>query len=184
VAKVKSVMEVAEKKAREQRQLDNERWRAHIKAMKAAGKPPKSAGIKGQSKKTKLEDTEEKTDATADAEPPKSAGVEKPKTHRKKDSTSKPAQGRPRAKSAPAKKKKPSAGPTSPKTETAPTTSTGTAQPSSADASKAADTAAFTDYKLNAPPAVDVAPVSLHPIRRFDSFLYSSLLSKSRRPLL
>jgi hypothetical protein len=46
IAKVKSVLEVAEKKTREQRQLETERWKARIKNLKATGRPPKSAGIK------------------------------------------------------------------------------------------------------------------------------------------
>lgn len=51
IAKVKSVLEVAEQKSREQRQLENERWKAHVKALRAAGRPPKSAGIKPAGKR-------------------------------------------------------------------------------------------------------------------------------------
>ncbi|KAF4622452.1 hypothetical protein D9613_009592 [Agrocybe pediades] len=173
IAKVKSVMEVAEKNNREQRQLENERWRAHLKAMKASGKPPKSAGVKGHSKKPKAEkqskeatETDGEAAGATDGEPPKSAGLEKEKrrTHKKKDSTGKPARGRPRAKSA-AKKKTNGAGPKSPTAAASNAEGSGSAAGANAAqsvtsdaASKASETPAFTDYQPIAPPPVDVAP--------------------------
>jgi hypothetical protein len=57
VAKVKSVLEVAEKKTHEQWQLETERWKAHIRALKAAGRTPKSAGVKPAGKNNKGGDT-------------------------------------------------------------------------------------------------------------------------------
>ena len=67
VAKVKAVLEVAEKKAREQRHLENERWKAHIKAVKGSEKTPKSAGL-GPKKAPKKKDgtKEEKKDSTTE----------------------------------------------------------------------------------------------------------------------
>jgi len=64
IAKVKSVMEVAEQKAREQRHLENVRWKAHVKALKAAGRAMKSAGGKPAVAANKGENDDKGGDAT------------------------------------------------------------------------------------------------------------------------
>ncbi|PPQ97683.1 hypothetical protein CVT26_001866 [Gymnopilus dilepis] len=50
VVKVKSVLEAAEKQSREQRQIENEKWRAHVKAMRAASKEKGKEGKEGAAK--------------------------------------------------------------------------------------------------------------------------------------
>ncbi|KDR71541.1 hypothetical protein GALMADRAFT_253875 [Galerina marginata CBS 339.88] len=179
VAKVKSVLEVAEKKNREQRQQETALWKAHVKALKAAGRPPKSAGVKGPGKKgEKLEKKDgvapaaeeaagEAAKATdqvketvnGDDEPPKSAGVEK--NAQKKKEGAKPNGNRHKSQSSAARKKKAAASPA----KAAPEASTDTVPPAPLPASegKAAVSAGFTDYHLNAPPTdtKPEAPVTL-----------------------
>ncbi|PPQ87238.1 hypothetical protein CVT25_004088 [Psilocybe cyanescens] len=180
VAKVKSVLEVAEQKSREQRQLDNERWKAHVKAMKAAGRPPKSAGVKQTSKKPKVEGEAEgeKSATTNDVvvegeaapvpapagdEPPKSAGLEQKKT--REGGKASAGGARRKGPAVAGRRKKSSAAKPA---ETAPadaapvpaTTATAAIDTQPADNSKSS----FTDYKLNAVPPADIkaeAPVTL-----------------------
>lgn len=183
---MKSVLEVAEQKSREQRQLDSERWKAHVKAMKAGMRPPKSAGIKpgknarSEKKEGEVEGEKPAEDSVAgmDAqtvpapdvtEPPtpKSAGLEKPAGQQKKREGGKPNGNGPRRKGPASgdRRKKPAAA-------AKPVEGVAPAAPAPADASSAPTTtgaaqpaavdnsaSSFTDYKLNAPPA-DIKAVS------------------------
>ncbi|KAF8889422.1 hypothetical protein CPB84DRAFT_1785534 [Gymnopilus junonius] len=159
VAKVKAVLEAAEKQSREQRQLENERWKAHLKAMRAASKskPPKSAGVR---KEKKDEEAQEEVKADGEvaattnatdsaAEPPKSAGVPPKSAGLKKRNG--PPHRKPQNKNT---KKSGDAAPasTTPKVEEAPAT-----KEAISSVVEPAAPGGFTDYQLNAVPN-DVKP--------------------------
>lgn len=147
------MMAVAEQKNREQRQLENERWKAYLKAMKAAGRPPKSAGIKNGNKR----EAEKKPDAPEDTAPtgpepavegqPAAADAEATKPSPKKKTEGAKRKPQPRKKKVTAK----------PGTEASDVPATKDESPSG-EKSVPATTPGFTEYQLNVPPA-DINPV-------------------------
>ncbi|KJA22438.1 hypothetical protein HYPSUDRAFT_41064 [Hypholoma sublateritium FD-334 SS-4] len=152
IEKAKAMMAVAEQKNREQRQLESERWKAYLKAMKAAGRPPKSAGIKNGNKRA----PEKKTDAPEDAAPtepepavegqPAAAEAEATKPSPKKKAEGAKRKPQPRKKKVTAKPATEAADAPAVKEETA-----------SVEKSDLATTPGFTEYQLNVPPA-DINP--------------------------
>ncbi|KAH9474981.1 hypothetical protein JR316_0012080 [Psilocybe cubensis] len=144
IAKVKSVLEVAEQKSREQRQLENERWKAYVKAMKAGmAKPPKSAGIKKEKKEGGPEAAASPTEPTT----PKSAV---PAGQKKKESGKPNGTQRRKGPASGNRRKKPASATDN---ASAPTTTDAGQPPATTDNT----TSSFTDYKLNVPPS-DVKP--------------------------
>jgi hypothetical protein len=152
IAKVKEMMAVAEQKNREQRQLEAERWKAYLKTVKGAGRPPKSAGIKGGNKKAEGSsvEAEKTTKENAENVPTDVAADAGADTKTEDDKENKNKQRRTR-KPQPVRRKK-STAPVPPSAKPA-----DEALPT-ADSSIPATTAAFTDYQLNTPSG-DVNPV-------------------------
>ena len=145
------MMAVAEQKNREQRQLENERWKAYVKAMKAAGRPPKSAGIKNVNKRG----AEKKTDApegVSTGSEPAVEGQQVADAESKTPSTPPKTDG---AKRKPQPRKKKAAAKTS--TE-APEASAAKDETASTEKSVPATAPGFTEYQLNVPPA-NITPV-------------------------
>ena len=161
IAKVKSVIEVAEKKTREQRQLETERWKAHIKTLKAVGRTPKSAGVKPAGKNNKggdvspvAERPDEGLKETAVADVASTPAASNQKVLKKGEATKTNGRGR---KSHPGKRKNPKLPSTanpSTKIEETPSVS-GAAAPG------------FTDYQLNIPSVAAKPVVSVRPFPFF-----------------
>ncbi|KAF8968516.1 hypothetical protein BDZ97DRAFT_1798841 [Flammula alnicola] len=168
IAKVKSVIEVAEQKAREQRHLESERWKAHIKALKAAGKQPKSAGVKSAEKKGGEEKDAGKQEVEGGNAKEVSAadtGIEKKVEGEKitsgKESVQKKKPEGQKRKPQAGKRKKSFAAAAPAKAAgvpVAPTDSPEAESKSATVADPATTTPGFTDYQLNVPPA-DVKPL-------------------------
>jgi len=176
IAKVKSVLEVAEKKTREQRQLETERWKAHIKALKAAGRTPKSAGVKpvgksgdnskGGDTPSVAEQPDEGLKGTAAADVASTPAAGNQKAPKKSETAKTNGRGR---NSHPGKKKNPKLPATAnPSTKIEET-------PSISGASGAA-APGFTDYQLNVPPE---AAKPVVPVRPFPFFACSLALTRT-----
>ena len=170
------MLEMAEKKAREQRQLENERWKAHVKALKAAGRTPKSAGVKPAGKKGEnnesgdLPVSEQSNKApngtvTADVASTPSAGstsaVSNQKAPKKAEGVKTSGRGR---KSHSGKRK-------NPKSPSTANSSTKIEEVPSVNVSGASGAAAprFTDYQLNVPPVATKPIVAVRPFFFFCS---------------
>lgn len=159
------MMAVAEQQNREQRQLENERWKEHLKAVKAAGRPPKSAGVKRGKRNAgeKRHNEETQADAPADAAAELAVNdIAAPAAEGKQAAHNKKPDGQ---KQKPQSKKKPVA-------KAAPATTDTPAAP--VDALESAEKtdpittlSGFTDYKQDEHPA-DINPVrSLCPFTNF-----------------
>jgi hypothetical protein len=166
IAKVKSVLEVAEKKTREQRQLETERWKAHIKALKAAGRAPKSAGVKPAGKNNKggdaspvAEQPDEGLKETAVADVASTPVAGNQKAPKKSEVAKTNGRGR---KSYPGKRK-------NPKSPSTANPSTKIEETQSVSAASGAATSGFTDYQLNVPSVAAKPVVAVRPLLSFFS---------------
>lgn len=158
------MMAVAEQKNREQRQLEAERWKAYLKTVKGASKPPKSAGVKGGNKKAAGSEEVEKvttentenvpTDVAADAGADKKAEGDTPAATETKENKNKKPTGQ---------RRKPQARRKKPTTPAAPSAKPADGSLPTTDNSIPATTAVFTDYQLNTPSG-DVNPVCFIPV--------------------
>ena len=184
-------MEVTEKKAREQRQLENVRWKAHVKALKAAGRTMKSAGGKPAAPAEKKEENDnqggnatlvvvEQPDgevkgavapvATAVATSTTTAGsapaTGNQKAPKKGEGAKMNGKGR---KSNPGKRRNPKS------PSTANPSSKIEEVPSASGASGGTTVPGFTDYQLNTPPVAAKLVVAVRSFPFFLCFFFCSL---------